>query len=154
MKLIKSNKASLIAGAGLRLVPGINQVKDETWANALNTRAIQQMLKDKVLEDVTPKELQQAAPLAPKELKQAAPLADEAEGNKSALKAVGQNKAIELVKETLDLRLLEEWAALEDRVKVKSAIATQIAKIRKETKPPKKDEAEAIEDTETDETET
>lgn len=147
MKIIKSNKASLITGAGLKLVPGINQVKDEVWANALKTRAIQQMLKDKVLVDQTPKEIKQAPPeVLVSEVEEE----EERVVQPSALKVLPQNKAIDLVKETLDLQLLADWEIQEARVKVKAAIKSQKDRILAETKPKKK-EGEETEGEEVDE---
>lgn len=143
MKLIKSNKPSLIAGHGFRIVPGINQMPDAAWERAKDTRVIKQMLKDKVLIDQTPKELKEAPALEAPSIE--TDEEDDRPRQPSALKAVGQKKAIELVGETLDLQLLEDWRAQDDRPKVLAAIKAQIGRIQAETKKPKEKEPDEIE---------
>lgn len=130
MKLINSKRASLIAGPDFMLVPGINQLSDETWQRAKETFAIQAFLKTGELTDETP------APAVPSEQAESR----ESEETSSALSSLNVDQARGMIRKTFDLDLLSLWESQDQRASVLREITSQKAKIEAATKKPKEGE--------------
>jgi len=90
------------AGVGIRLMPGLNRVKDELWARAKENIHVQNRLdRDEYVEQQ---------------------LGDD------GLQALSTIKAIKMVEKTTDVSILEGWLD-DDRSKVKTAIKKQIERL-------------------------
>ncbi len=146
--IVKYNRPNIHYAYGIRLIPGINNVDEKLWAIAASDSEIKRFVDTGIIEVVTP---DQGAPKAPED-----PLAGLSDEEKTKLeeKAFGDNKdgvkknaappelppvtpltsfnekkALSMVAETYDVKILKEWLDSEKRSKVKRAIEEQIQKL-------------------------
>lgn len=158
--ILKYNRPNIHYAYGIRLIPGINNVDEKLWAIAANDSEIKRFVEKGIIEVVTPD--QNAAKAPPKD-----PLAGLSEEEKAKLeeKAFGDNKdgvkknaappelppvtplgsfnekkALAMIAETYDAKILKEWQDSEQRSKVKRAIEDQIKKLEAPAPTNKKEE--------------
>jgi hypothetical protein len=124
MMLVKNNRPCLhsipviATGSTIQLSPGVNPVPDEEWAHVEAHPMIQLHFKLGDLEVVRSKA-----------------------NDDNPLKSLSPSKAIKVVGETYDPRVLAAWKAAEARKPVVEAIDLQLATIDEETKPKSTDAA-------------
>ena len=135
--LIKYNEERTLmvpVGEGLpllRILPQINEIPDEVWAQARPT------LLNKLEADKRGRKCIE-------ELFVAAPAAGAKAGAKvssKAFKDLEASVAVGLVADTLDIKLLNDWKTVEKRDEVRLAIANRLDELAKRNSSKKSDEA-------------
>lgn len=109
----------------LRLIPGINEVPDAQW-NAIK-KNLEGKLSDKLIEEV-----------GSTTVKGKGANAQDVTVGKT-LKDLSFGEAEAIIKQTLDVALLETWKKAEERSDVRLAILNQIDEMKKRDKADKKD---------------
>ena len=109
----------------LRLIPGINEVPDAQW-NAIK-KNLEGKLSDKLIEEV-----------GATTVKGKGANAQDVTVGKT-LKDLSFGEAEAIIKQTLDVALLETWKKAEERSDVRLAILNQIDEMKKRDKADKKD---------------
>ena len=123
-KLINYNKANICGFDGFRLIPGINRISEEQWKPVQLLQA--EKIKLGIITDVSP--LSSSEGEAEQKRGRGRPKKEESKPSHE-LAAFEIEKAIEIIKETVDSNLLNEWLKLEDRKTVKLIIAEQLHKL-------------------------
>lgn len=157
--IVKYNRPNIHYAYGIRLIPGINNVDEKLWAIAADDSEIKRFVDSGIIEVVTPDQGTQKTsedPLAGLSEEEKAKLEEKAFGdNKDGVKknaappelppvtplsSFNDKKALSMVEETYDVKILKEWLDSEKRSKVKRAIEEQIQKLEAPSAPAKKDE--------------
>lgn len=127
--LIKWNRPNLYRCGDFRVIPGVNEVRQEIWDAVKDNPGVKQRIEDKWITFV-------GAPPAsakPKDPEGMPDGQDDGDGDGEdggsegySLKDYNAAEAIDIVKEMLDLETLKKWEAEEERKTVLAAIAGQI----------------------------
>lgn len=128
--LIKYTKASLYRCNEMRLIPGVNEVSDKVWDSVKDNPLVKARLSNG---EIVLMKVSTQAPQDSKASQAGAPAA-------YSLAELNANEAKEIVKETLDLKLLEAWKEKETRKAVVTAIEKQIESLAKPEKEDKESE--------------
>lgn len=131
-KLIKYNNPNICCFDGFRLIPGVNRISVEQWKVVERLQAAK--VSAGVIQDVTPKQHNNSSsseePAATKKgrgrPRKAATASASAPKPGGELAAMEEAEAIALVKDTVDVVLLQEWEKGEKRKKVAKAIGDQL----------------------------
>lgn len=99
------------------LIPGVNEVAKDTWKRLAALPKIKRLVEGGFVSvEVSNDDTEEAYSLAKLEL----------------------GKAVSVIKKTVDIRLLEKWAACETRPGVATTIAKQLKEVLEKTTPVKK----------------
>lgn len=113
--MLVNYKLKNVYGCGeMQLIPGINKVDEKVWAEAQKFPKTKWLMENEHLEVV------------------------EGEGGKKleasadeSLASLSEKKAVKLVEETFEMRLLEQWKKTEKRNKVLDALDARMDEINK-----------------------
>lgn len=112
----------------LRLIPGINEVPDAQWGSV--KKSLESKLSDKLIEEV-----------GSTTVKGKGQNAQDVTVGKT-IKDLSFGEAESIIKQTLDVKLLETWKKGEERQDVRLAILNQIEEMQKREKKGDKKDAE------------
>ena len=115
--LVKFNKPRVlgILDGRIRLIPGLNDVRDALWAEAKLDSSIKAKMEDGELEEIGVPSVQGGSPNS-----------DDAVGTLLSMKP---KQAESMAKDTVDAELLNKWLEEEKRPRVAAAIKAQLAEL-------------------------
>jgi hypothetical protein len=115
----KQTQQKVFSGQGIKLIPGLNTIKDEVWADISKYPDVAQAIEDGDLEIIENKSEASG--------KKGAPAASD---TIESLEKYDQKKAISIIGGQMEADILVSWKRKEKRPMVLKAIKDQLAKVK------------------------